>query len=142
MIETATGRRTPSGVMHQGDVGFRAGRDIDRVIADAEARDDAEPPAFRNALRREAVGQQDQRVEILKLVAAQADWPTSRNSISTPGADLSGARSKSGKVGEPSAFLKSPDSATRNGPVMACSPARKVFIASVSASRSTQTSPE
>ena len=44
-IETATGRRTPSGVMHQGDAGFGAGRDVDAVVADAEAGHDGELPS-------------------------------------------------------------------------------------------------
>src|SRR4029078_9261553 len=43
----------------------------------------------------------------------------SRNSISTPGAPLSGFKSKSGEVGETSAFLKSPESATLNFAAMA-----------------------
>src|SRR5471030_710846 len=42
----------------------------------------------------------------------------SRNCISSPGAARSGARSKSGNVGEPSGFRKSPDSATRKCVVM------------------------
>ena len=40
MMETATGRRTPSGVMHERDPRLGAGLDVDRVVADAEAGDD------------------------------------------------------------------------------------------------------
>ena len=50
MIETATGRRTPSGVMASAMPALRASLDIDRVVADAEARDDREP-----AVRMDAV---------------------------------------------------------------------------------------
>src|SRR5215216_2750694 len=51
-----------------------------------------------------------------------------RKAISTPGAFFRGWRSKSGKVGEPSGFLKSPERATRNllamqVPSLDCSPA-------------------
>ena len=67
-------------------------------------------------------------------------------STSTPGALRSGSTSKSGKVGEPSAFLKSPDNATRNLSAMvvtvSCSRRAAASTASVSAFCSTQTSPE
>ena len=51
------------------DVSSRAGGNIHRVIANAEARDDREAAGLRHARRVEAVGQQDQRIEILELVA-------------------------------------------------------------------------
>ena len=71
MTETATGRRTPSGVITSAMPAFGAGIDVDRVVADAEASDDGEPAAFRHAAGVEAMGQQDQRVEILELVGGQ-----------------------------------------------------------------------
>ena len=50
-IETATGRRTPSGVMTRAMPALRAGLDVDGVVADAEARDDGEPAIGVDALR-------------------------------------------------------------------------------------------
>ena len=55
----------------QGDAGLRAGLDVDGVVADAEAGDDGEAAALRDARRVEAMGEQDQRVEILELFGAQ-----------------------------------------------------------------------
>ncbi len=54
----------------QRDARLGAGVDIDRVVADAEAGDDREPSALRHALRGEAMGEQDQRVEVLELLGA------------------------------------------------------------------------
>ena len=70
MIETATGRRTPSGVMTSGDAGLGAGRHVDIVVADAEARHHGEASVGMDALAREARHQQDQRVEVGDLVGA------------------------------------------------------------------------
>ena len=96
MIETATGRRTPSGVMTSAMPASRAGIDVDGVVADAEARDDGEPAALRHALRGEAMGEQDQRVEILELVGPDRigrlrETPSRRRAVGA-----AGARSKSG----------------------------------------------
>ena len=60
--------------MTKRDAGLGAGLHIDRIIADAEAGDDAEPAALRDALPPEAMGQQDQRVEILQLSRANRAW--------------------------------------------------------------------
>ena len=46
----------------EGDAGLGAGRDVDAVVADAEAGDDGEPAVGRHALLREPRHQQDQRV--------------------------------------------------------------------------------
>ena len=50
------------------DPRLRAGLDVDRVVADAEAGDDGEPAVGMDAVLREAVREKDQRVEIRKLV--------------------------------------------------------------------------
>ena len=55
----------------QSDPGIRAGLDVDGVVADAEAGNDSETTASRNARRLEAMCKQDQRVEILKLFGTQ-----------------------------------------------------------------------
>ena len=49
------------------DAGRRAGRDVDIVVADAEARDEAQAAARRDAARIEAGRQQDQGVEALQV---------------------------------------------------------------------------
>src|SRR5579872_4200073 len=50
------------------DAGPRAGLDIDRVVADAEAGDDSEPAIRVDAAFGEAMREQNQRIEILELV--------------------------------------------------------------------------
>ena len=78
--------------------------------------------------------------------SARTGLEASMYATSTPGALRNGSTSKSGKVGEPSAFLKSPDNATRNLSAMVrhrfLQPARSSATASVSAFCSTHTSPE
>lgn len=49
------------------DSGLRAGLGVDIVVADAEARDEAEAPVGMDALGREARHQQDERVDIRHL---------------------------------------------------------------------------
>ena len=68
MIETATGRRTPSGVMASAIPACVQAVDVDRIVPDAKARDDREPAVRMDALLREAVRKKDQRIEISKLV--------------------------------------------------------------------------
>ena len=53
----------------QRDIGIGAGLDIDRIIANAEAGDDRKPPALRHAFAPETMREQDQRIEILQLLA-------------------------------------------------------------------------
>ena len=67
MIDTATGRRTPSGVMTSAMPAAVQAGDVDIVVADAEARDDGEPAVRMDAARIEAGRQQDQRVEVGKV---------------------------------------------------------------------------
>ena len=55
----------------EGDPGPGAGLDVDGVVADAEAGHHREAAALRHALGREAVGEQDQRVEVLELLGAE-----------------------------------------------------------------------
>ena len=68
MIETATGLRTPSGVMTSAIPACRAGLHIDRVVADAEAGDDGEPAVRVDAVLCEAMRKKNQRIEIRELV--------------------------------------------------------------------------
>ena len=56
---------------HERDTGPRASLDIDRIVADAEPRHDGEPAAFRHAARVEAVGQEDQGIDLLELVGPE-----------------------------------------------------------------------
>jgi hypothetical protein len=135
MIETATGRRTPSGVMTSGMPGVGASRDVDIVVADAEARHHREAPIGMDALAREARQQQDQGVEVGRA-GRRGSGLRRRYRRLTPGACAAGSTSKSGKVGEPSAFLKSPT--VRRGTCQPwhhrfLQPARSSATASVSA---------
>ena len=67
MMATATGRRTPSGVMtRQMSLSVQAWH-VHAVVADAEARHHGEPAVGRHAGALEALGQQDQRVVACKL---------------------------------------------------------------------------
>jgi hypothetical protein len=66
MIDTATGRRTPSGVITGGDAGLVARLEVDVVVADAEAGDHGEAAVLRHARAAEAGDEQDERVEALQ----------------------------------------------------------------------------
>ena len=55
----------------QRDVRGGTGGHIHRVITDAKAGDDTEPSAFGCAFGRKTVSQQDKRVEVFKIAAAQ-----------------------------------------------------------------------
>ena len=81
---------------HQRDPGAGAGLDIDRVVADAEAGDDGEPSALRHALGGEAVGEQDQRVEVLELLGPDRARRFEERDLDARARARSGARSKSG----------------------------------------------
>ena len=79
MIETATGRRTPSGVITSAMPALRAGVHVDRVVAHAETRHDGEPAVGRNAVLREALGQQNERIEIGELLGLEpGPWTRDR----------------------------------------------------------------
>ena len=68
MIETATGLRTPSGVMTSA-IPARVHRlHIDRVVADAEAGDDGEAAIWVDAVFCKAVREKNQCIEIRELV--------------------------------------------------------------------------
>ena len=114
MIDTATGRRTPSGVMTSGIPASGQGIDVDIVIADAEAGDHGEAAVGMDAVGGEARGQQDQCVEIGELVGTQA---VGRLEIaaSRRRAPRSTARDRSpGRSATRRLLRKSPESATRN----------------------------
>lgn len=55
----------------EGDAGLGAGLHVHRVVADSEARHHGEAPVGMNALLGEAMGKQDEGVEIGQLVGAQ-----------------------------------------------------------------------
>ena len=67
---TATGRRTPSGVMTSAMPALVQAGDVDGVVADAEPRDDGEPAIGRNAALVEARAEQDEGVEALEVGGA------------------------------------------------------------------------
>ena len=71
MIETATGRRTPSGVMTSGMPASVQAANVHRIVADAEPRHDTEAAAPRDAVPAEAVREQDQRVDLLELLGPE-----------------------------------------------------------------------
>ena len=147
MIETATGRRTPSGVITSAMPASRAGRRRRRVIADAEAGDDGEPAARLECCRRsKRWRQQDQRVEIGELVGrACAVGGLDEDHLDVRARLRSGDRSKSGigrrAVGLPE-VARQRDAEQRLMRARPSAGGADLSTPPASASCSTQTSPE
>ena len=58
------------GRYHHCDTSLGAGLDVDRVVADAETRHDGQSAVRRDAVRRETLDQENERIEINELLGA------------------------------------------------------------------------
>ena len=153
MIETATGRRTPSGVITSAMPASGAGVHVDRVVADAETRHDGKPAVGRNAVLREALGQQDERIEIGELLGSNRVHGLEIGDLDA-GGSTKRLEIEIGEDGRAVGF----EEIARQGDAIAGThdffpafllpaffgeqPSRNLLSASASASCSTQTSPE
>ena len=130
----------------------RAGLHVDRVVADAEAGDDSEPSVRVDAVLREAMRQKNQRVEILELVGLHriARLEIGELDIRRLAQRLEvevGIDGRSIGLAEVAGQGDAKRRAHRLLPAFfgfsaATQPSRNLSIASLSASCSTQTSPE
>ena len=152
MIETATGLRTPSGAMASAIPALRAGLHVDRVVADAEPRDDSEPSVRVDAVLGETVAEENQRIEIPDLPGL--DWvarfeiceldirrPAQRLEVEIGIDRRAVGLAEIAGEGDPKGRAHRLRPAVLGFPA-AAQPSRNLSIAPLSASCSTQTSPE
>ncbi len=112
--EVATGRRTPSGAIVSSTPAARAGRHVDRVVADAEAGDQLEPAIGAGQARRGDAGQhRADRVVARRLRRRHRRGSGSMNSQAMPAAS-NRPSTASPKIGVPSDFSTSAVMPTRN----------------------------
>ena len=149
------GNRPPHAVRrdHQRDAGSGAGVHVDRVVAHAETRHDGESTVGRNTVLREALGQQNERIEIGELLGSNRVHGLEIGELDA-GGSTKGLEIEVGEDGRAVGF----EEIARQGDAIAGThdffpaflfpaffgeqPSRNFLSASASASCSTQMSPE